>query len=156
MATTSFRNSMCNQVLGDEPRNNYFQESRRREPQACWRRRRDVVEAIGVGRPTKSGRPTSSRTRTTEPSGRPVLRHPNQIYGRPKRTGRPDDMHPSRIYGRPTTSGRPDSHEAPDDRPSPDDRRAHVRAESTDVRAQPDDRTIPSLRTSDAFRTSGT
>ena len=156
MATTSFGNSMCNQVLGDEPRTNYFQEPRRRGPQACWRRRRDVVEASGVGRPTRSGRPASARTRTTELSGRPVPGHPNQIYRSPRRPGRSDDKQSSRNHGRSTISGRPDRHEAPDDRPPPDVRRDHDRADSTDARARPDVRTVPSLRTSDAFRTSGT
>ena len=119
-------------------------------------KKKSCREATGVGRPTQSGRPTSPRTRMTELSGRPVPGHLNQIYGSPRPTGRPDDKHTSQNYGRPTTSRRPDSHEALDDRPSPDDRRAHVRAESTDVRARPDDWTVPSLRTSNAFQTSGT
>ena len=128
---------------GEDPKHDGQEEEMPRKLQALDDRHcPDVRRVPGPGRP--------------DPSGRPTLRHPNQIYGRPERTGRPDDKLPSRMYGRPTTSGHPDRHEAPDDRPPPDDRRDHDRVDSTDARARPDVRTVPSLRTSDAFRTTDT
>ena len=66
---------------GDDPKHNGQEEELQQKLQAL-----DVRPCPDVRRVPGHGRP--------DPSGRPVLRHPNQIYGRPELTG-PDDKHPS-------------------------------------------------------------
>ena len=142
MVATSSGNTMCDQVLGGKPRNIYIQRTRRQGHQVRRTRRRAATEAIGTGRPTQPGHSTPEGHASTGNSGLRKLQQPDVRPG--------PDVRQLPGFGRPSPSGT----ESTDVLGRPGDRATGNRTKTMEVQRPTDVRTVPSLQTSDAQRTS--